>query len=448
MRHPLMLLLLAVLAAPSSAQQAVIFNKPKDLKSDDPNADLLLGLTSVTLGIVDSEAEKKRYMTTIGLEKMRIQRAMLDVIYQNAYEMYTAGDYEGARELARRVLSVDPSHPDAQMLTQASAQVMATPGGGSKLAQRKLLDNKFRQGMSYYQTGRLVEATREWEEVVKLYPGNLKARYWLKKANKELAEEHYRRGREAYGEHQLREAMDQFYSAMLLNPKIPRLSQEIARVEGELREEEANKNLQAALNLYGEGKIEEAYSTLGRVLEIQPGDQKTQKLYDEMRTELAKVHVRNGRRLYQSRKYLSAIESWKTAKEFGYDPKQANELIERAKAQMDREKNAKARAEEEAELAKQRAEEAARRKAEEDAEKEAEEAEKPTISIEAKPSNVVTEQARKQAETHYLTGLRFFQNGNLEKARDEWMLAKQLDPGHQDADAGLKRIEQMVGARP
>ena len=48
------------------------------------------------------------------------------------------------------------------------------------------------------------------------------------------------------------------------------------------------------------------------------------------------------------------------------------------------------------------------------------------------------------SQQHYLEGLKYFQNSNYEKARDEWTIAKQLDPGNTDADAGMKRIEQYL----
>ena len=40
----------------------------------------------------------------------------------------------------------------------------------------------------------------------------------------------------------------------------------------------------------------------------------------------------------------------------------------------------------------------------------------------------------------------FFQQGNYEKAREEFMRAKQLDPGNTDAITGLERIEKLYGA--
>lgn len=46
---------------------------------------------------------------------------------------------------------------------------------------------------------------------------------------------------------------------------------------------------------------------------------------------------------------------------------------------------------------------------------------------------------------HYLSGIVFFQKGDYEKARAEWLEARRLDPANKDAVAGLERIEKLYG---
>ena len=47
-------------------------------------------------------------------------------------------------------------------------------------------------------------------------------------------------------------------------------------------------------------------------------------------------------------------------------------------------------------------------------------------------------------QQHYLEGLKYFQNSDYEKAREEWTIAKKLSPSNTDAEAGLKRIDQIL----
>jgi hypothetical protein len=48
--------------------------------------------------------------------------------------------------------------------------------------------------------------------------------------------------------------------------------------------------------------------------------------------------------------------------------------------------------------------------------------------------------AKRESQQHYLSGVVYFQQGKKQKARDEWKLAVQLDPGNSDAKAGLDRL--------
>jgi tetratricopeptide (TPR) repeat protein len=277
-----------------------------------------------------------------------------------------------------------------------------------------------------------------WEEATKLSSGNLKAGYWLKKAKKELAEEHFQRGQKAYRQRKLSETLDQWYAALALNPKYPRLIESISKVEAEARETDANEKLQTALNLYSQGQTGEALKMLDKVLEVGPGNVKAQKLQAEIRSEVASLHATQGRDYYESRKYSEAIAEWKTAMTYGYDAKAGEQLIARAKDQIKKEEAAKKRA---VELTKER-EEKAKKEAEEKAKKEAEE--KAEAKAGPKPGGL-SEEARRSSQQHYLSGVIFFQKGDYEKARDEWNLAKQLDPGNPDAQAGLERIEKILG---
>lgn len=400
---------------------------------------LFLDLRKIGLGTLSGLEEKKRYLVTIQLEKQRIQAHMLRGVYDNAFELYKKGDFEQVQELAGKILSIDPNFQDASLLIQASGQLK----GSLKpiLSERMMIEDRFKEGLVLYREGRLVEAVTKLEEVIKLSPGNLKARYWLGKVNDELAEEHMKRGEESYSRRRYKEALDRWYSALLLRPNNRRLTALISTAENELRQEEAGRNLQAALDFYGQGRLDEAYRALKKIQEIQPGDNKAQKLLSEIKFEIAGRHIAEGKKLYSSRRYSAAIEEWKIAGEYGYDARYVDQLTARAKEQMKMEEDEKRRRSDEE---KREAEEARQR--EKAAAESAAKAKQPSSDTGAVslPTGGVSEENKRSAQQHYLEGLRYFQNANMEKARDEWTLAKQLDPGHADADAGLKRIDQIL----
>ena len=424
--------------------------RARDTKVHDAEGQFL-DMSKLNLGTISSEDDKKKYIYTIQLEKSRVTRKTLKNVYENAFDLYKNGQYEAANDLTRKILSIDPGYSDASILNRATIDLKGSTK--PRVSERRLVEERFEEGMALYRQGRLVEAAERWEECSKLSPGNLKSHYWLRKARTEMAEEHYRKGRQAYRQHRLREALDQWYAALVLNPRYPRLTVELAKVEAESREQDANEKLQAALNLYSQGLVLESLKMLDAVLESGPGNVKAQKLQAEIRAEVANQHVAEGRRYYESRQYDKAIAEWKHAVEYGYDPKSADQLIARAKEQTRREATAKARA---VEVAKARADDAKKQKEDEaklaaDAKKKEDEdkakaaatgqAPQPPAGQTGTPPPAQNAESNKQAsQQSYLEGVIYYQKGDYEKARDKWLHAKQLDPGNSDAIAGLEKI--------
>jgi len=442
--------LAALLLAAAAAASAQDMPKVKDTEG------LFLDMSKVNLGTISSEDDKKKYIYTIQLEKSRLTRQSLKIVYENAFDLYKEGQFEGANELTQKILAIDPGYEDARILNRATLDLKGSPQPSA--SRHRLVADRFEEGMTMYRQGRLVEASDRWDEVVKLSPLNLKARYWLRRAHMQMADEHFRRGQKAYQQHRLRETLDQWYSALVLNPHYPRLTSAIAKVESEERDQEANEKLRTALNLYGQGLVLEALKVLDQVLEVGPGNTKAQKLQAEIRSEIANQHVAEGRRLYESRQYKQAIEEWKTAVEYGYDENASKQLTQRAKQQMQLEEAAREKAKA-AQLAK--AEEDKKKEEEEKAAAEQQKKEKDEADAKAKAAADQAAQtgqpaapaagagasdtAKQQSQQRYLEGIVFFQQGNYEKAREKAQEAKDLDPSNPDAAGLLDRINKLYG---
>lgn len=441
------LLLAALLVVASGGRARAQAVKVKDTEG------LFLDMSKLNLGTITSEDDKKKYIYTIQLEKARVTRKTLRSVYDNAFDLYKQGQYEAANELSRRILSIDPGYEDAAILNRATLDLKGSAKPRS--SERRMLEDRFEEGLALYRQGRLAEAAERWEEISKLAPSNLRARYWLKKARGEMAEEHFGRGQKAYRQHRLREALDQWYAALVLNPKYPRLAQSIAKVEAEAREQDANEKLQSALHLYEQGLVLESLKRLDEVLASGPGNVKAQKLQAEMRAEVANQHVSEGRRLYEQRRYDPAVAEWKKAVEYGYDPKAADQLIARAKEQVRREDAARKRAAEQAKQREADAKAAAEAKKEEESTPATPTAQTMPASRTAQaaaesaqasaPPAAPSESAKQQSGQAYLEGVIYYQKGDYDKAREKWLHAKQLDPSNSDAAAGLERIEKLYG---
>ena len=423
--------------APSCLSPLPAFSQQQKVRSEES---VFLDLQKTGLGSLSELEEKKKFIETIKLEKAKIQSKMLANVYENAFNYYRSGNYEDARDLATKILSIDPNFEDAGMLLEASNQLRGSLRPG--LSEKLMIEDRFKSALSLYNDGRIVDAQKKMEEVVKLSPNNIKAKYWLTKMQEDLRDYYYQKGDQLYAKRDLKGALNNFYNALLIKPKDARIVDYITRVEDELRQETANEKLKAALEFYAQGKLNDAYEGLKGVLEVQPGDSKANKLLAEVKSEIEQGYLDRGKRLYGERKYTDAIGEWTTAKPYTANLPYLDKLISRAREQMRLESEEKRRRADEA--AKRASAEEERRKKEEADRKKAEEDAKLKGTTVESASKGPSEENKLASQQHYLEGLKYFQNSNYEKARDEWTIAKQLDPGNSDADAGMKRIEQYL----
>ncbi|OGR49672.1 MAG: hypothetical protein A2021_07560 [Elusimicrobia bacterium GWF2_52_66] len=408
---------------------------------------LFLNLQKTGLGSLSEFEEKKRFLGTVQIEKEKIQRKMLESIYENAFAYYRQGSYEEAHDLAAKILSIDPNFNDASMLLEAADQLRG--GQRAFMSEKIMIEDRFKSALSFYNEGRIIAAYKKMQEVEKLSPSNIKAKYWLGRMKDDLKQYYFQEGEAAYKARDLKGALDNLYNALFIRPRDTVTVQWITRIEDELRQERANDRLKAALEFYAQGKLKAACEGLAQVLEIQPGDSKANKLLNEVKGEIERSYISSGKKLYSARRYTAAMDEWNNARPYSANSSYLDKLVARAREQMSIEAGEKRRRSEEA--ARRVKEEEARRKTEEEeSKKAAEEAKRKGGALEeakAKPQGV-TEENRLAAQLHYVEGLKYFQNANYEKARDEWLIARQLDPNDSDSAAGLKRIEQtLAGGR-
>lgn len=56
-------------------------------------------------------------------------------------------------------------------------------------------------------------------------------------------------------------------------------------------------------------------------------------------------------------------------------------------------------------------------------------------------------QANEASKQKFIEGLEAFNQNNYTQARAAWLMAKQLDPSNEDADLGLRKVEELMGIR-
>ncbi len=449
--------------------QASTFRREVPVRQHGKEEGMLLDLNKISMGTLNDVEEKKQYLSTVQLEKQRIQNYTLRMVYENAYLLYKRGDYQRAQEMAQTILSIDPNFKQAQTLAKQASH-MGTYGTTSEA---EVIEAKFQETIRLYDSGRLVEANDKLNEILTIQPGNSKAQAWKRKIDYDIAKEYTRRGDEAFNNDNYQAALDAWYNALLMRKDDPKLVAKIAETENKLRKQQVADSMKQALDFYNKGQYVESYAVFERITKIQPGDPRVQKYMSQLKNEIAAGYYNAGNKSYNANRFDQAVSYWTNAKKWGADATTMDGLIKRARNAKENNLRVKQQQTLQAQRAAQQAEEAAQ-KAEEAAKAAEENIETVTVdgnvpgltdgtvipgaasgSIgtggvnETLPNlspttNRVTAEASAASRAKYIEGLDAFNQDDYERARQAWIVAKQLDPGNSDADLGLRKVEELM----
>ena len=449
--------------------QASTFRREVPVRQHGKEEGMLLDLNKISMGTLNDVEEKKQYLSTVQLEKQRIQNYTLRMVYENAYLLYKRGDYQRAQEMAQTILSIDPNFKQAQTLAKQASH-MGTYGTTSEA---EVIEAKFQETIRLYDSGRLVEANDKLNEILTIQPGNSKAQAWKRKIDYDIAKEYTRRGDEAFNNDNYQAALDAWYNALLMRKDDPKLVAKIAETENKLRKQQVADSMKQALDFYNKGQYVESYAVFERITKIQPGDPRVQKYMSQLKNEIAAGYYNAGNKSYNANRFDQAVSYWTNAKKWGADATTMDGLIKRARNAKENNLRVKQQQTLQAQRAAQQAEEAAK-KAEEAAKAAEENIETVTVdgnvpgltdgtvipgaasgSIgtggvnETLPNlspttNRVTAEASAASRAKYIEGLDAFNQDDYERARQAWIVAKQLDPGNSDADLGLRKVEELM----
>jgi len=477
MKKQLLFVFLFICVA-EAAWAAGPFHKNPSVRQRGKEEGMLLDLGKISMGTLNDVEEKKQYLSTVQLEKQRIQNYTLRMVYENAYRLYKQGDYQRAQEMAQSILSIDPNFKQAQTLAW-QAENMNTYGTTSE---KQVIASKFQEAARLYDIGRLVEANDKLNEILTIQPHNASAMEWKQRIDVEIAREYARRGDEAEKKGEYQKALDAWYNSLLMRKEDSRLVAKISNVENQLRKQQVDEGMKQALDFYNKGQYVESYAVFERIMKIQPGDPRVQKYMSQLKNEIAAGYYNAGNRSFSYNKFDQAVAYWNNAKKWGADSATIDGLIKKAR-------NAK---ENNLRLKQRRIVAAQRRQEETTVVEETPAPEVPeapetieTVTVDAntpatpgvipapQPAapggtttpaaagpeapgtndalpilggtvNRVSAEASAASRAKYIEGLDAFNQDDYERARQAWIVAKQLDPGNSDADMGLRKVEELM----
>lgn len=453
--------LFTLLVLTSSLVMAAPIKREIPVRQHGKEAGMLLDLSKISLGTLNDVEERKQYLSTVQLEKQRIQNYTLRMVYENAYQLYKHGDYQRAQELAQTILSIDPNFKQAKTLALQANHM----GSYGTVSESQVIEAKFQEALRLYDSGRLVEANQKLDEILTIRPGNSRALEWQRKINADIAAEYVRRGDVAYDVQNYQSALDNWYNALMIRKEDASLVTKISETENLLRKQQVQESMEQAMAYYNRGQYVEAYTVFERIMKIQPGDQRVQKYMMQLKQEIYDGYADAGSKAYGSGKYDSAIAYWTKAKKWGEDTAKMDSWIK--KARNAKEEVIRTAGKKETSRSFKRTKDAQGNIVEEvietttvttpgqevhKTETVTEVAPEPVGENETLPTLVpttqrVSEEAREASRQKYVEGLDAFTQNDYERARAAWIQATQLDPGNTDAAIGLQKVEELTGMR-
>ena len=421
MKKYFLLVLCAAVAFPTIAAPVL---REIPVRQHGKEAGMLLDLSKISLGTLNDVEERKQYLSTVQLEKQRIQNYTLRMVYENAYQLYKQGDYQRAQELAQTILSIDPNFTQAQTLA-LQANHMGTYG---TVSESQVIEAKFQEALRLYDSGRLVEANQKLE---------------------------------AYDAGDYQKALDNWYNALMIRKEDASLVTKISQTENVVRKQQVQEYMEKAMAYYNQGQYVEAYAVFERIMKIQPGDQRVQKYMMQLKDEIYNGYANAGSKAYGGGKYDSAIAYWTKAKKWGSNTAEMDSWIKKARNAKE---NALRIAQEKKFRSVKRTKDAQGNIVEEviestsvttqpEVKPEPAEPLPETVGVNetlpelAPTTGQVSEEARAASRQKYVEGLDAFTQDDYERARAAWVQAVQLDPGNSDAAIGLQKVEELTGIR-
>ncbi|MCL2887868.1 MAG: hypothetical protein FWF35_00940 [Elusimicrobia bacterium] len=396
---------------------------------------MMLDLSKFSMGTMNKVEDKKQYLSTIQLEKQRIQNYTLGIVYENAYLFYKRGDFQRAQELAQSILEIDPEFKNARTLAD-QAHRMGTYG---TVSEAEILSAKKTDAQSLYSSGRLIEAQDKYKEVLAIRPTDQDARNWVAKIDKEIATEYDRRGDASYSQQDYQTALDQWYNALLIRKDDGALVSKITKAEKQVKDADLQAAMKEGVENYTNGNLLASYDSFQKALKIQPGEPKAAQYSAQLRDAIGKGYVSSGNKAYTAGKYDNAIANWQEAKNWGYDSGTLDAAIKKANAAKNAPPPAKTTTGAGTGAAGTAGTEGYGAGFTPPTEQATFQTTLPTVD-----SGRVSEENKRLSQEAYQRGIKAYNDEDYETARKEWTTAKQLDPGNTEAATGLRKIEETL----
>lgn len=395
-----------------------------------------------------------RARTVIAERKKKVKES-----YDTGIKHYKRGEFLRAGEAFNAVLEIEPEHKEAKKyleLIEKRLQDIVNKGEFESVSELY-----YAQGIIFYIKGEWAKAIPQWENAVKIDPSNKEISEFLKIAQKRKQEEEafekaevlYRDGLAQYNNGKINEAIKQLEEVIKLNPQHRKAQELLAKVREKadgIKKEEQERKLRETvekcyfkgIDYYAEGQFNKAIKEWEEVLKIDPTHSGATEYLKKARDKIAQVSSREKRRegkarnareekievyykqginYYLAGEFKAAIGQWEEVLKMDPSHNGATGYIAKAKERL-----------------KISGEGMGYSEYQEEIEEYVKELEK-TGTTDAEKEELIA--------MHYQDGLVAYSQGDLSQAMKEWQIVLKLDPEHKKARRAIIKLQAEMERR-
>ena len=324
------------------------------------------------------------YYTTVHTLVAR-EDARLDSIYQHAEQLRQNGDFVNAALEYSKILKRNPKHQ------RAKRKLLAL-----KPAVDATIKQAFETGVKLYENEDYEKARSVFERVLLIQPHHQGAQDYLERTRAILhgyAEDHFLRGLGFYRQRNLTRAFEEFTQAVNLDPDYEEAKSYLDKITEEKKtlEKKIDRLLREGEELAKRGNAVQASIKFRKVLEVDNGNRLARKKLIELQPKVD---------AYIARKMREGKEAFARGK-----LKQARAAFRQVMAIV------------------------------------------PTHKEASRYDEKVRREMLRRADNHYQQGMRYFQEGNYDRALQEFDRALVYSPSHAGAKRMRKRTFNAIGLR-
>ncbi|MCK4532985.1 PorV/PorQ family protein [bacterium] len=269
---------------------------------------------------------------------VKMEKRFKEVIksfFDKGFEYYENGKYVEATGEFNKVLTLDTNY------TQAREYIAIIKERQRKIKEVKkaqIIKRRYEKGIYLYKEKHFVNALHEFKKVLSVNPKYKKVSFYIKQSKRKMADLYFRKGLYMYQKLKWNKALIEFKKVLALNPRHSKTIDYMAQINKKL----SSDCCREAIVLYKENRLLEAMSKFKEVLELDSQNELASNYLKEIQDKIKKInntqsneYNKQGLVQYSKGNLKQAIKLWEKALVLNPDLEMAGKNLKRAQTELE-----------------------------------------------------------------------------------------------------------------